>query len=77
MVTDETDTQEVAQYADILRIYADVPECTDTLIESRYYNHLVLNAFKESLPLKANVRMLTRKLSKEALNSLVYDKKVS
>lgn len=71
LVIDGTDTQMESPFKEPLRIYYDDSISIDSLIESRYYNRLVLKAFKESLPRKANIRMLTEKLSSKALDSLI------
>lgn len=55
-----------------LRMETELPIYADTLIESRYYNYFILDAFKKTLPLKAKVRVLTRKVSKEVLDSLIF-----
>ena len=71
LVIDGTDTQMESPFKEPLHIYSDDSISIDSLIESRYYNRLVLKAFKESLPRKANIRMLTEKLSGKALDSLI------
>lgn len=78
LVADGTDTETGSPYKDPLqlRIYNNHPVGTDTLIESLYYNELVLKAFKESLPGKADIRVLTKKVCKEVLDSLVRADKV-
>lgn len=78
LVADRTETQMESPYKDPLqlRIYNNHPISTDTLIESLYYNELVLKALKESLPGKADIRVLTKKVSKKVLDSLVRADKV-
>lgn len=71
LVIDGTDIQMESPFKEPLRIYSDDSISIDSLIESRYYNRLVLKAFKESLPRKANIRILTDKLSDKALDSLI------
>lgn len=54
-----------------LRVHTEQPMHADTLIESRYYNHLTLEAFKQSLPSKAKVKILTRDVPTEIIDSLI------
>lgn len=54
-----------------LRVHTEQPMRADTLIESRYYNHLTLEAFKQSLPSKAKVKILTRDVPTEIIDSLI------
>ena len=70
LIIDATDTKENAQFKEPLRVYSDHPLSEDSLIESKYYNQLVLNAFKKKLPSKAKVRVLTRNIPKTMLDSL-------
>lgn len=70
LVADGTGTQMEFSYKDPLRVYTDYPISTDSIIESAYYNRLLLKAFKEKLPRKANVWICTKKLSEKALDSL-------
>ena len=71
LVIDGTDTQVESPFKEPLRIHSDDSISIDSLIESKYYNQLVLIAFRESLPRKANIRMLTEELSGKALDSLI------
>ena len=71
LVIDGTDTQVESPFKEPLRIYSDDSISIDSLIESKYYNQLVLKAFRESLPRKANIRMLTEELSGKAIDSLI------
>lgn len=71
LVIDGTDTQMESPFKEPLHIYSDDSINIDSLIESKFYNRLVLKAFKESLPRKANIQMLTEKLSDKALDSLI------
>lgn len=72
LVIDGTDTQQESPYKDPLRVYADSSISADSLIESIYYNKLVLKSLKDNLPLKAETWIFTEKLSEKALDSLVH-----
>ncbi|MPM44215.1 hypothetical protein SDC9_90893 [bioreactor metagenome] len=71
LVMDGTDIQMESPFKEPVLIYSDDSISIDSLIESRYYNHLFFNSFKESLPRKAKIQMLTEKLSAKALDSLI------
>lgn len=71
LVADGTDIQIESPYKEPLRVYAEYSISIDTLIESLYYNELVLKSLKKKLSGKANVRVLTKKVSQEVLDSLV------
>lgn len=74
LVVDCTNTENGYPYKRpfYLSMQTELPIHADTLIESRYYNHLTLEAFKETLPLKAKVQVLIGKVSKEVLDSLIF-----
>lgn len=76
LVIDGTGTQQESLYKDPLRVYANQPVSTDSIIESQYYNLLFLKAFKEKLPRKAKVWILTKKLSEKGLDSLVHGNRI-
>lgn len=73
LIVDETNTQNSSPYQQpfSLRIHADEPIKADSVVESVYYNRILLSAFGKHLPQKANVRIIARKISPEALDSLV------
>ena len=58
LVMDGTDIQMESPFKEPVLIYSDDSISIDSLIESRYYNHLFSNSFKESAS-KANIQMLT------------------
>lgn len=78
LVVDDTNTLNDSPYKEplYLRMHTDYPMSKDSLIESVYYNRLLLAAFNEKLPRKADVRIFNREVSGEVLDSLVHADKI-
>lgn len=75
LVIDGTGVVEELPFSEPPHVYAEQPESRDHLIESRYYNQLVLRSFIKSLPQKAQVRVSAKKWSAQALDSLIRAEK--
>ncbi|RHJ77016.1 hypothetical protein [Parabacteroides sp. AM08-6] len=74
LIVDGTDTKTATQFHDPLYLTIPVksPLSLDSLIESRFYNRYVLDAFFRYLPRKKSVQIIQGKMSEEELDSLLY-----
>lgn len=76
LVVDRTDVHNKSQALPFYPIFhSEEPYQKDTVIESAYYNQQVFNAFKQKVPLKADIQTIFSQVSKEELDSLIQTEK--